>query len=348
MPNITDNELVRSIKSGKILPAYFFWGKDIATLESIAKKLIAKLVPNDAKDMNYHFFSGSGFDISDFADACESLPMFADRVVVAVNDLNAESLKADDFKYILEILSGVDSDTTTVIFYATGIDLCAGKKALTSKNKKLCDHISKIGASCEFAFKRPNELVKYIQSRVGKDLCTISPKSAEYLASLCLCNLLIINNECDKLVSFVGKGEITDEVIDSLVSGQLDTDAYKLARAVTSGDRNLTFTILPELYAKQAESIPLLSVISGAFLDLYRAKLAYQTGRGLNNILEDYGYRGRDFAVKNALRDCSRISVEKLRACIQILSKCDIEMKSTRTDQRTLLETAISQMLSLR
>lgn len=348
MPNYTDSELVKSIKSGKIMPVYFFWGKDVASLETVTKKLIAKLVPDEVKDMNYHFFSGSGFSISEFADACESLPMFADRVVVAVNDLNAESLKADDFKYLLEILSNVDADTTTVLFYSTGVDLCGGKKTLTSKNKKLADHVGKLGASCEFSFKRPNELVKYIQSRVGKELCTISPKAAEYLASLCLCNLLTVNNECDKLTSYVGKGEITIDDIDLLVSGQLDTDAYKLARAITSGDRGLTFTILPELYSKQAESIPLLSVISGAFLDLYRAKLAYQTGRNASNILEDYSYRGRDFAVKNAMRDCSRIPIEKLRACIEILSKCDIDMKSKRTDQRLLLEAAISQMLSLR
>ena len=348
MPNYTDHELVKTIKSGKIMPAYFFWGKDVATLESIAKKLVAKLVPDEANDLNYHFFSGSGFDVSEFADACEALPVFADRVVIAVNDLNAENLRADDFKYLLEVVSGVDAETTTVVFYATGVDLCGGKKTLTSKNKKLSDHVAKIGASCEFAFKRPNELVKYVQSRVGKELCTISPKAAEYLASLCLCNLLTINNECDKLVSYVGKGEITHEIIDSLVSGQLDTDAYKLARAVTSGDRSLTFTILPELYAKQAESIPLLSVISGAFLDLYRAKLAYQTGRTASNILDDYSYRGRDFAVKNAMRDCSGIPIERLRACIEILSKCDIDMKSKRTDQRVLLEAALSQMLSLR
>ncbi len=348
MPNMTDNELIKSIRSGKIMPVYFFWGKDVASLENVAKRLVAKLVPDEAKDMNYHFFSGSGFNISEFADVCESLPMFADRVVVAVNDLNAETLKADDFKYLLDILPNIDGETTTVIFYATGTDLCAGKKTLSSKNKKLSDACAKLGAACEFSFKRPNELVKYIQARVGKELCTIASKTAEYLASVCLCNVLTINNECDKLTAFVDKGEITDEHVGLLVSGQIDTDAYKLARAVTSGDKNLTFTILPELYSKQAESIPLLSVISGAFLDLYRAKLAYQTGRGVNDILEDYSYRGRDFAVKNAMRDCSRIPIEKLRACIEILSKCDIEMKSTRTDQRLLLETAISQMLSLR
>ena len=348
MPNMTDHELVKSIKSGKIMPVYYFWGKDVATLESITKKLINKLSPEDVRDMNYHFFSGSGFDMGEFADVCESLPMFADRVVVAVNDLNAENLRTDDLKYLMETLSNVDAETTTVIFYTTGIDLCGGKKTLSSKNKKLADHISKIGAVCEFAFKRPNELVKYIQSRVGNALCTISPKAAEYLASICLCNLLTINNECDKLCVYVGSGEITEDIIDSLVSGQLDTDAYKLARAVTSGDKKLTFTILPELYAKQAESIPLLSVISSAFIDLYRAKLAYQTGRGVNNILDDYSYRGRDFAVKNAMRDCSRIPIERLRACIEILSKCDADMKSSRADQRVLLETAIAQMLSLR
>lgn len=347
MPNYTTDELVRSIKSGKIMPAYYFWGKDVASLEAVTKKLIAKLCPDGKEDMNYHFFSSSGFSVSAFSDSCDALPMFADRVVISVNDLNAENLKADDFKYLCEIISGLDPDTTTVIFYATGVDLCSGKKALTSKNKKLSDLCSKIGISCEFGFKRPNELVKYVQSRLGKSLCTISPKNAEFLASICLCNLLTINNECDKLSSYVGKGEITMQMIEDLVSGQLDTDAYKLARAITSGDKKQSFTILNELYSKQAESIPLLSVISTAFLDLYRAKVAYQTGRGMNDIIEDFSYRGRDFAVKNALRDCSNMKIEKLRECIKILSDCDIEMKSSRTDSRILLETAITKMLSI-
>lgn len=349
MPNLTDTELIKSIRSGKIAPIYYFYGKDVATLESITKKLIAKLCPDRDNDMNYHFFSGGNFDMSQFADACEALPMFSDRILIAVNDLNAENLRTDDTKYLFELLSNIDSQTTTVIFYSTGVDIYGGKKTISTKNKKLADHISKVGgAVTEFAFKRPNELVKYIQSRCSDELCVIHPREAEYLASVCLCNVLAINNEIAKLTAYVGKGEITQEIIDELVSGQLDTDAYKLASAVVSGNSREVFKILPELYAKQAEPIPLMSVISASFIDLYRASLAYSTGRTQSDILEDYNYRGRDFVVRNAFRDCRKLSLDKLRACIGIMSQCDIDMKSKRVDSKLLLETAIMQMLALK
>lgn len=349
MPIMTDSELVKSIRSGKVLPIYYFWGKDVATTESVTKKLAKKLCPDMDSSINYHFYSAQNFKVSEFADDCEALPMFGDRVLIILNDINAESLKSDDLSYLLDILKGIDSETTTVIFYSSGVDLCNGKKTLSPKNKKLTDAISKIGgAVTEFAYKRPNELVKYIQSRCSDRFCVIHPHEAENLAAMCLCDVLTINNEIEKLTSFVGKGEITQEIIDSLVSGQLDTDAYKLASAVTQGRSGEVFKILPELYAKQAEPIVLTSVISTAFIDLYRASLAYSSGRSQVDIANDYNYKGRDFVIKNALRDCRKISLEKLRACIGIMSQLDADIKSKRTDPKLMLETALIRMLALR
>lgn len=349
MPVMTDSELVKSIRLGKVLPVYYFWGKDVATATSITKKLAKKLCPDMEGSMNYHFYSAQNFKVSEFADDCEALPMFGDRVLIVLNDINAEALKGDDLNYLIDILKGIDPETTTAIFYSSGVDLCGGKKSLSTKNKKLSDSISKLGgAVTEFAYKRPNELVKYIQSRCSDMLCVIHPREAENLAAMCLCDILTINNEIEKLTSYVGKGEITQEIIDMLVSGQLDTDAYKLASAVTMGRASEVFNILPELYARQAEPIVLTSVISGAFIDLYRAALAYTSGRGQSDIASDYNYKGRDFVIKNALRDCRKIPLEKLRACISIMSQLDTDMKSKRTDPKLMLETALIRMLTLR
>lgn len=349
MPIITDSELIKSIRSGKILPIYYFWGKDIATMESVAKRLADKLCPDRENSINHRFYSAQNFNLGEFADACEALPMFGDRVLIMLNDINAESLRGDDLNYLTDVLKGIDPETTTVIFYSSGVDLCGGKKNLSPKNKKLADVISKVGGGVtEFAYKRPNELVKYIQSKCSDRLCVIHPKEAENLAAMCLCDILTVNNEIEKLTSYVGKGEITQKIIDLLVSGQLDTDAYKLANAVTLGNANEVFKILPELYAKQAEPIVLTSVISSAFIDLYRASLAYSSGRTQSNLTSDYNYKGRDFVVKNALRDCRRISLEKLRSCIAIMSECDIDIKSKRTDPKLQLETALVRMLALK
>lgn len=359
MPEMSDTELVKSIRKGDIRAAYFFWGKDTASVGAMTAKLADKLCPPDERDLNYHFFPGASFSVSEFLDVAQSLPMFSDRVVAVVNDFNAETVRQDDMKLLLNAVSELDPETTTVIFYATGTDLTGGKKTLSPKNKKLSDQISKAGGiSVEFPFKKPNELIRYIQSKLGADGCVISPENAEYLAALLGCNILMIDSECAKISSYLGavtedasgdgnaSKEADSDVIALLVSDQIETDAYKLSRAVVSGKRSEAFKILDKLYSRQSEPIALLSVISGGMMDLYRAKIAAAGRKSESDVVSDFNYRGRDFAVRNAFRDSRSMPIEKLRYSLNVLSDCDRDMKSKRTDPKVMLETAITKILT--
>lgn len=344
MPFVNDSQLAKSIRAGEISSLYYFYGKDIATLEAYTKKLVSKLVKKEEQDLNLNIFSGKNLDLSQVSDACEALPMFAQRVVVTINDLNAEELKADDINFLFNILKNLP-DTTTVIIYATGIDVYNGKKVLTGKNKKLCDLSGKIGYACEFSYKTASELVKPITTKVERQGCSISKRCAQYLANQCLCNMLMINNEIDKLCSYAMGNEITNEVIDLLVPKQIDTNAFALAKAVTHFNGNLAMELLSQLYEQQSEGIAILGAISMAFTDLYRARIAINEGISQADVIKDFSYRGRAFAVKNAFRDCRNISVSRLRKCIKILSDTDIKLKTTRVNSKLVLETAITSML---
>lgn len=344
MPLMNDTELARTIRSGEISSLYYFYGKDIATLEAYTKRLVKKLVDKDSQDLNYHIFEGKTFSLSEFSDVCEALPMFGDRVVITVNDLNADEIKGDDFKFLTKILSDLQ-DTTTVIIYQTGIDVYGGKKSMTGNYKKLADVCAKKGSCCEFNYKKPVELVKIIIDKVVKQGCTISKKSAEYLAQQCLCNMLAINNEINKLCDYSNGKEITDDTIDLLVAKQLDTNAFALVKAVTSFNGKLAMELLDELYNLQAESIAISGALAMAFTDLYRARVALNEGVSQSDVIKDFSYRGRDFAVRNAFRDASKVSVERLRKCMNILSETDIALKSSKTDARLLIEKAITSML---
>lgn len=342
-----ETALYRQIRSRQIKPCYFFFGRDVATLESVVKRLIAKLVPEEERTLNYHFFPASEMSFSELADVCASLPMFSDRIVASVNDFNAETARADDLKLLKSIIADIDPETTTVIFYATGIDLCGGKKQLTKKNLAFAEYIGEKGGTVvEFAYKKPQELVKYIRSRIEKGGASITDGAALSLAQACLCNVLMINNEVDKLCAYRAGECVTEEDVSLMAAGQLDTDAYKLAKAIASGNRTDSFAMLSELYNRQQESVQLLAVIGTAFLDLYRAKLALMSGHGEKDVIADFDYRNRGFAVRNALRDCSGVSVDRLRMCLRVISDCDADLKSKRTDKRVLLETAVTKLLS--
>lgn len=344
MPCVNDTELAKLIRTGEISSLYYFYGKDIATIEAYTKKLVSKLVKKEDQTYNLHTFNGKELDLSELSDICNALPMFSDRICVTINDLDADELNEEDFKFLCDILSDIPS-TTTVIIYITGISLYNKKNVMKAKNKKLITFAGKIGYSCEFAYKKPSELVKIISDRVNKNGSTISKASAEYLASQCLCNLMLINNEIDKLCDYANGKEITNETIDLLVSKQLDSNAFELAKAAAQFDAKKSMLLLDELYAQQIDSIAILSAISMSFIDLYRARVAKNSGASQADVVSDFNYKSRDFVVKNAFRDCGNIPVERLRKCISILSDADIALKSSRTSPRLIIEQAINSML---
>ena len=58
-------------------------------------------------------------------------------------------------------------------------------------------------------------------------------------------------------------------------------------------------------------------------------------------------YRGKEFRIRNAFRDVSKYSVTALRGCLKILSDTDVELKSTRCDDKAAVEQAVAAILDL-
>jgi DNA polymerase-3 subunit delta len=90
----------------------------------------------------------------------------------------------------------------------------------------------------------------------------------------------------------------------------------------------------------------IMTILSGNFIDLYRAKTALNAGVSQETAAEAFGYpKNRAFVMKNAYRDCRNMGTAQLRTCIRILRDTDKACKSSRTPPRILLEQAIVRML---
>lgn len=326
--------LMNSIDLGKRLKIedydnlYFFYGHDVGALEAYVKKLINKLVPQADQIMNFHKFDGKKLDVAEFANACEALPMFAQRVCVVINDLNMDSVPKTDGDDIRKILSDLP-ETTVVLIYATGTDLYKTKRALTDKNKRFCDFCAKHGTSCEFAYKKASELSKNIIANVQRSECTISKYDAEYLANLCLCDSALIGQELNKLTAYAKGRAITREDIDALCVRRVESDGYTLAVNILKGNAKMVFSRLSELADQNYEPFEILGIISFSMSDLYRAKLARASGKMAGDVYADFKYpRNREFAVKNAFSECANISEERIRKTIEILADTDLALKT--------------------
>ena len=346
MAEITESSLKTEIKNGSFRRVYYFYGKDIAAVENYTKKLVSKTVDKENEACNLHSFDGKSFDIDIFSDACEALPFFADYVCCTVCDLNAESLTADTIKCLTEIISDLP-ETTVLIFYYTSVDVTDGKKYPTTKNKKLMDAVGKVGGVCNFALKTPFALGKEIVSRVSKMGGRISKDAAEFLAVQCSCNTLLVENELQKLTAYSGGNEITIDIIKELSPRQIETTSFDLAKAICRMDRKTAMRLLNDLFEENTEPIAILYAITGNMVDLYRARAAIAGRKTPDNVKTDFGYpKNVAFRVDNAFRDVQKIPMPHLRNCMRILADTDAAVKSSKTDNRILLEEAIVKMLS--
>ena len=227
-----------------------------------------------------------------------------------------------------------------------------GRPVFIDKYAKFAQFCEKQGTLCICEKKNAITLGKSIQERAKRHGSEISRELAEQLASRCLCDSTLIHTELDKLLACADGEPITQDMMDALVAALPDADAFRLARAVTGGNGTAAFRMLRDLTAKAEDSktiLGLLSVLSTAFIDLYRAKLGQSAAKQTDRIAADFGYpKNREFAVRNAMRDCGPMTVPQLRTCIRILRETDKSCKSSRTAPRLLLEQAVVRMLRVR
>ncbi len=346
MALITESALKADLKANKLSNIYYFYGKDVAAVETYRQAVVSKAVKKGDETYNLHVFNGENFNIDEFSDACEALPMFADYVCCTVCDLNADSLYADTLNRLVKLTEDIP-DTTVLMFFYTSVDVTDGKKYPTAKNKKLMDAAAKKGTVCNFGYKTPATLSKDIMAKVSKREASISKEAAVYLAELCGCDTMLIGNELDKLVSYSGKEEITKETVLLLCPRQIETTSFDLARAVMRHDRYSAMKLLNDLVLEKIDPISILYAVSGNMIDLYRAKLAMGSRRTASDVMADFGYsKNIGFRVDNAFRDINSFSLPHLRKCMKILADTDTAMKSLRTDSMTLLEEAVVKMLA--
>lgn len=340
--NLTEEKLNGNIRGNRIDRVYLLYGKEPFLVKTYVDKLIKKTVGDDPLDFNFMRL-GSNPDIAVLRDYIDGLPVFADVKTIVVNDIDPEKMDKEIFESYLEAIGDIP-DTTVLIFSVTGIQLDEKK----AKTKKFIAAVEKAGTVCKLDGIPQAKIAGLVVKKAAKQGIVISGEDAMYLCERVLCNMTLVSEETAKLISYVGTGGvITRDIIDKLTGKLLDTSVYELATAINSGKRAEAFRILDDLFMERIEPIIILSALSGAYLDFYRAKLAKITGVLPSQAAEQLGYaRNREWVLNKAMTAVSKLRIDYLRSTIFILNTADKKMKSASLDGRTILEQAVAELFA--
>lgn len=155
----------------------------------------------------------------------------------------------------------------------------------------------------------------------------------------------MLTAEADKLLAYAHGREITEEDVERLCSKTIERSAFDLAAALVEGRAKDAFTMLEELFALQQKPVMILGAVSASFLDLYRLRLALDSGRSVSQLAQDFGYRS-SWRLERMVRQAGRYPLKQIQNCVLALAEADKLLKSSKMEDSVILETAMGKMLS--
>jgi DNA polymerase-3 subunit delta len=336
-------ELIKKqLKSGELASIYLLYG-DEDYLKDFYCREVARKAVDGMESFNLHNFNAENFDLSKLEAAIDNLPLLSARKCIVLRDIDPDELREEDWNQFKKLLKAIPGECVLVMNYTA---VKYDKKS--NRWKTLLGIVQKKGTVAEIGRQPKADLEKWLVKKAAESRCTLTAGNAEHLINTCGEDMNLLTHELEKLCSYTPGGEISREAIEMLATKPLDASIYELARAVTAGRTGYAFKIIDELIHKKEEPVVILSALSGAFCDLYRAKTAMACRAGQSDLEADFKYQGREFRIRNAMRDCSSLDLPFIRANLDLLMRSDENLKSTRADRRFILERLIVEMTALR
>ena len=99
--------LKRQIKNKEAGRLYFFFGEETFLLEYYLGQMKKLLLEELTESFNFHRFNGETFDLTEFGEAVENLPMMAEHTLVQVDDIDPFKMNESDRDRMGAILSDI-------------------------------------------------------------------------------------------------------------------------------------------------------------------------------------------------------------------------------------------------
>lgn len=326
----------KHLKDSPLEGLYLLWGEEEYLIRRWTDTLTKEF---DKNGFNYSYFQGDDLDIQQVFDATQQLPLMAATKCVVVNDVNRKGLNASQLESLEDVFANLPPETVLVVT-APALD---GRSAT---GKKIVSMAGKHGVAFNVTPRDTTGILRYLTSLAKKLGCTLSPSAGKELIKYSGNQLQTLTVQLEKVCGYVGSGEITTQHIQTMITPSIEERVFDLSKAILAGNSQRALEIIHNLTQAQESPVMIVATLIMSYTDLYRAKIAQKQGLPQQEVVSLYGYRGREFRVRNAYN--TRADINTLRRSLDVLYNCDRDLKSLRIKDTLVLEKAVIQLIYLR
>lgn len=315
---------------------YVFHGEETFLLQHYLDMLRKLLLDPLTESFNYHRLSSETFDLQQFADAVENLPMMAESTFVQVDDVDLFKLNEADRSKIAEILSDIPDYCTVVLSYGTS------EWKPDKRLKKLWEAVDDNGLIVAFNKQNQRDLITWItrhflarKKRISSDLCA-------YLIDITDGTMTSLKGEIEKICAYSGADEIRKSDIDAVTEPVLDAVVFQMTDLLSAGRYADALVKLQQLLKMQQEPLPILGAIGMHFRRIGTARTLLDHGRSASELAKLCGIS--DYPARKTMDAARRFRPEFCARAAELILETDYKMKTSFDDSERLLELLILQL----
>lgn len=329
-------ELKTAIRAKNVENLYFFHGEETFLLHHYLEQLKKLLLDELTESFNYHRLNSENFDIREFADAVENLPMMAEHTLVQVDDVDIFKMPEDSRNKLAEVLSDIPDYCTVVFTYVT-----ASWKP-DKRLKKLWDAVSK-GQIVEFAKQEPKDLIPWITRHFAAKGKRISSDLCGYLMELTGGTMTALIGEIDKICAYSGADHIQKTDIDAVTEPVMDAVVFQMTDLLGQGQYAAALAKLQQLFKMQQEPIAILGAVGGHFRRIGTARTLLDHGKQTGDFMKLCGISS-SYAAQKSMDMARRFRPEFCRKAAELVLETDRRMKTSFDEPERLLEILILEL----
>lgn len=318
-------QLLQDIKQKTYKNIYLLCGEEAYLRNQYKKKLKEALVA-EGDTMNYSYYEGKDIIVHEVIDMAETLPFFADRRVLMIENSGFFKNKCEELAdYMAEI-----PESSFFIFVETELD----------KRNRLYKEVKKRGRIVEFGTQKEDTLMKWILGMLKKEGKNITGETMQTFLTKTGSDMQLIKNELDKLTAYAeGRDVITTEDVEHVCTTQTTNKIFEMVNAIADGKQKKALELYEDLLALKEPPMRILFLIARQFHQLYQVKLLSKEGVPQAEIAKQAGIV--PFAVKKYQTQAKSFSEEELRGAVEECVAGEEAVKTGAMNDRLSVELII-------
>ena len=305
--------LNEDMKTKTFRPVYCLYGEETFLKRSYRNQLKEAIVGDDT--MNLTVFDGSEVTVQQIMDTADTMPFFAERRLIIVDD---SGLFKKDAGPLADYLARMP-ETTHLLFVESAVD----------KRNRLFKRVDAVGGAVDLGRQEEAELKRWVAGLLKREGKRIDERAVQVLLSMTGEDMDQIRTELDKLIGYTGEREfVTAEDVREICTQQITGKIFDMIAAVAARRQSQALKMYYDLLALKEPPMRILILISRHFNQLLQVKELAEKGTDNGTIAKMAGVPA--FAVKRLKGQAGAFSAEELRRCVERCVQSEEDVKTGR------------------